>query len=159
MELTTDERQKVLTAYNDGDQKLKSKFAEIFGMQLFIYPSEDIRKRFEAACKNQGKDPNILLHSGPQLDIEQIVANAYTMLRILAKEKRGTYEPNWTDGKSKYTPWPRYEPGVGFVVGDTDYGLTYTYTLFGSRLCFPTWEMAVEFGQENIELYRITHSN
>jgi hypothetical protein len=85
---------------------------------------------------------------------ERAVLAAYSRLRAKAKEKRGSWIPDYTDNNQrKYYTWFDYKGGVGFVVYDTSYGDTRTLTAVGSRLSFPTSEMAIEFANENLEDY------
>lgn len=153
---------KLIQEYQHGDEKTKEALIRIAGPEIFRGNeiSDVIRKKFEEACKYQGLDPDEVLHTGDNLNVEQQVSNAYTMLRILAKSKRDGWEPDWNDSSQyKYYPWFDYEAGVGFVVDGTRYADAYSGTGVGSRLCFPNREMAIEFAKENIELYRIILSN
>lgn len=93
-------------------------------------------------------------------EIEQKVVAAYSRLRAAAKEKRGSWKPDFTNSSQyKYYPWFKYIDGVGFVVGVTGTFWAFTRTDVGSRLCFPTSEMAIEFAKENSEDYNTILSN
>ena len=93
-------------------------------------------------------------------EIEQKVVAAYSRLRAKAKEKRGSWTPDFTNSnQSKYFPWFKFKVGVGFVVDGTHTTWTGTGTDVGSRLCFPTSEMAIEFAKENSEDYNTILSN
>ena len=87
---------------------------------------------------------------------ETAVAKAHLELREKAKVKRGGWVPDFNDtNQLKY--WPEFDMRSGFAYTDTGYAYSDSYTVVGSRLCFPTEEMAKEFALENIELYRIVY--
>lgn len=93
-------------------------------------------------------------------EVEKKVLAAYSRLRKKAKEKRGDWEPDFSNrNQSKYYPWLEYKQGSGFGFSHPGYGYVCTATVVGSRLCFPTSEMAIEFGKENLEDYNIIFSN
>ena len=93
-------------------------------------------------------------------EVEKKVIAAYSRLRAKAKEKRGSWTPDFTNSnQAKYFPWFKYKDGVGFVVAGTDSYWAYASTDVGSRLCFPTSEMAIEFAKENSEDYNTILSN
>lgn len=84
---------------------------------------------------------------------------AYAELCRRAKAARGEWQPDWSNGdQKKWYPWFEYTPS-GFVVTVTIYYYHFTNASVGSRLCFPTREMAKAFAEENLELYRIILSN
>lgn len=84
---------------------------------------------------------------------------AYSELCRRAKAARGEWQPNWSNSdQKKWYPWFEYTPS-GFVVHDTFFNYSYTDTRVGSRLCFPTQEMARAFADENLDLHRIILSN
>src|SRR6185369_12442616 len=111
-------------------------------------------KTFEDACKALGIIPeNVLPYKDAQTDDEHVL-NAYAKLRTIAKALRGDWQPDYTDwNQYKYYPWFEYKSGVGFSYGD--FVNAYTYSSVGSRLCFPTWEMAKYFGQQFIDIHQI----
>lgn len=84
---------------------------------------------------------------------------AYSELCRRAKAASGEWQPDWNNpDEKKWYPWFEYTPS-GFVVNAASYSYGYTNTAVGSRLCFPTREMAKAFAEENLELYRIILSN
>jgi hypothetical protein len=90
---------------------------------------------------------------------EQAVLAAYSRLRKKAKEKRGDWTPDWSDdNQRKCYPWLKFEKGSGFGFSLTHYYYVRTGTTVGSRICFPTSEMAMEFAKENLEDYNIIFS-
>ncbi len=94
-------------------------------------------------------------------EVEQAVLMAYHRLRRNAKEKRGEWTPDFNNSsQKKYYPFPRFD-GSGFVVVDADCGWTLAHSdaVVGSRLCFPTAEMALEFFDENKEDYNFIFKN
>lgn len=153
------EKDKAINAYREGDTKIKELLTNLFGVNVFQIISQETINRFEAACKQQGIKPHDLLHCDTDLCLEGQVANTYTMLRILAKAKRGYWTPDWNDdNQKKWYPWFEYKSS-GFVVAGTGYRYASTATHVGSRLCFPNSEMAKSFAEENLELYKIILEN
>lgn len=156
------ENSKLLDAFRKGSKQLKASLIELFGPELFIPKATDRIKTFEDACVDQKLDPKkVLPYIGTKLTIEQQVINTYAMLRIIAKSLRGNWNPDWTNSnENKWYPWFQYKrASSGFVVVDTDYVCAHALTYVGSRLCFPTSELAKYFGEQFIELHRIILSN
>lgn len=152
------EKDKLVKAYNNGDSKVKTVLTDIFGAETFTLIPSDIIERFEKACREQKLSSCQILHSG-DLCMEQQVANAYTMLRVLAISKRGKWTPNYSNSnQKKWYLWFKWETG-SFVVFGAGYYCTRTITFVGSRLCFPDEATALEFAEENLYLYNIILSN
>ncbi|WP_317899445.1 hypothetical protein [Aurantibacillus circumpalustris] len=83
---------------------------------------------------------------------------AYMKLKIIAQALNDGWKPNWNNWDEwKYYPWFRMgddggSPGVGF--SDNDYGLVYSNSTVGSRLCFKSSELAEYAGKQFEELYK-----
>lgn len=116
-------------------------------------------KTYEAACKALKHNPNDLpvVSMLPEKHQKSIIA--YAKLIIAAQAFRKGWEPNWNDDNQvKYFPWfevkadDKNTGGTGFSVVICDYW--YTGADVGSRLCFPTSKMAIEFGETFQELYK-----
>ena len=108
---------------------------------------------FEEACVAQGLDAkNVLPYSTPE-NADQENTNAFVMLKIIAKALRGEWEPDWND--SDQEKWfPYFEANdAGFGFSRTDYGRWHTRTCVGSRLCFPSSELAEYAGKQFIDIY------
>ncbi|KAB2918723.1 MAG: hypothetical protein F9K23_00885 [Bacteroidetes bacterium] len=79
---------------------------------------------------------------------------AYEKLKIVAKALNEGWTPDWTNSKErKYTVvLYNYQPGgVGFVDSGCDYWNSVTYC--GSRLCYPSAEIAMYAGKQFRDLY------
>ena len=111
-------------------------------------------KTFEDACKAlKLNPPSVLPYKKPEGNDEEVL-NAYAKLRIIAKALRGKWQPDWNNSSQwKYYPWFRHQPGVGFSCYGYVYG--YSASFVGSRLCFPTREMAEYFGTQFIDIHQI----
>ena len=114
-------------------------------------------KTFEDACRELQINPGEKLILQNQVsvlanDLKSILA--YAKLIIIARALNEGWVPDWSDSNQyKYYPWLEYKSGVGFSYGD--FVNAYTYSSVGSRLCFPTWEMAKYFGQQFIDIHQI----
>lgn len=126
-----------VNAYNNGSNAIKKVLCDIFGRETF--------------------EPFVF----DEIDeVEKKVLAAYSRLRKKAKEKRGDWEPDFSNSnQKKYFPWLEYKQGSGFGFSDADCIYDYSGTHVGSRLCFPTSDMAMEFAKENLEDYNIIFSN
>lgn len=106
-------------------------------------------KTWEDACKVRNIDPTKL----PDLSMIPVNLQKYIMaqykLAVITEaintDKNGkVWQPNWSDGSSKYSPWfevdadEEHPAGVGFSNARYDYRGTRTGV--GSRLCFDTSE-------------------
>ncbi|HUM50460.1 MAG TPA: hypothetical protein PK431_01550 [Chitinophagales bacterium] len=154
------EESKAVTAYKNGDQTVKKLLDDLFGDKTFKPVMERI-KSFEDALAEVGGNANqniLLSYNG--VDNEVLVPQAYYKLRIIAKALQEGWQPDWTNSnEAKWSVWFKYKSGVGFVVFVAYYVNAITGTFCGSRLCFPTSEMARYFGEQFLELHRIVLEN
>lgn len=88
-----------------------------------------------------------------------IGAQTFLRLSIIATALRGEWKPDWSNHNQKkwYPYFEHTKSGVGF--SGTDYDYWNSITSVGSRLCFPTAELAEYFGKEFISDHRILLSN
>ncbi|MBA4852040.1 hypothetical protein [Emticicia sp. BO119] len=116
-------------------------------------------KTFEAAAISLGKDPNIL----PQVEgIDEGHAKALTAVYKLfiiseAAWKAEDKKIDWNDfGQYKYYPWFDMENSSGSPSGFSFnvFGYDFAYSSVGSRLVFPSREIARYVGQTHLELYK-----
>ena len=127
-------------------------------------------KTVEQAFAFLGKDINAL----PDVSMideksRQAILSHYKLIVIaeaLNKEANGgeTWTPDWDNmDQRKYYPWfeiSKEDKGSGFGFSITGYRYGFSsHAYVGSRLCFPTSEMAMEFAKENLEDYNIIFSN
>ena len=126
-------KENALQAYNKASKETEEALRNMFGSETFE-PFD-----FNALDEN-----------------EKAVLAAYSRLRKKAKEKRGDWTPDYTNSSQrKWHVWFDYKVGVGFVVVGAISGFAVAVALVGSRLCFPTEQMALDFAKENIVDYRI----
>ena len=146
---------KAIEAYQLATPDQRLVLESIFGREAFAPSWQEDLKR---ACKDLGATEDNalpLVHSA--FDHKEVeVINAYAALRILAKWVRGDWEPDWNDVRQgKYCPW--FDLRADFSLGEYVCGVT-TSTV-GSRLCFPTKQMALDFATKYIDLYKIILTN
>jgi hypothetical protein len=113
-------------------------------------------KSFEDACKKVKVDPSKLPDvSMIPLPFRKAIINCYK-LYIIYKAINDGWVPDWSNmSQWKYYPWFRMNSsGSGFDFSFSLYGCDYSLTCVGSRLCFPTSELAEYFGKQFIEIHR-----
>ena len=144
--------------YKDAGKDGKAKLEKLFSKEILERdPTKSFYeiKTLEDACIITGDNPMTILHKNPNED--QIVANAYTTLRIIAKALRGDWKPDYgNSSQPKWYCWFRWDKsGAGFVFDCSHTYYDPTNTFSGSRLCFPTEEMANYFGTQFLALHKV----
>jgi len=116
-------------------------------------------KTWEDVCATLGIDPVASLTWAEQLPAEDKAAQvAFFKLTKLSKAAYGDKQPNWQDS-DEYKYWPYFNmdddtDASGFGFSGTDCDGWNTFTSVGSRLCYPTREMAKHAGMQFIDWYR-----
>lgn len=113
----------------------------------------DHLKTWEDACQLKGIDPiDSLPFEEPKNDLEEAVNGNFKMY-IIAELLCGDWVPNWSDtNEYKYYPYFKWSgSGFGFSYSSADYWGTGTHV--GSRLVFPTEELAEYAGTQFINIY------
>lgn len=153
------EKSNALNAYQNGDTKEKGLLERLFGKNTFLSPIERI-KTFEDACVELGITTEIPFEfDDEQNSFFDEVVTRYK-LSVIAKALQEGWKPDWKNSnEAKWYVWFKYKAVVGFVVYDAYYGRTDSHSTVGSRLCFPTSELAKYFGEQFIELHRIVLEN
>jgi len=119
-------------------------------------------KSFESAAKFLGINPTELPEVSQLPEEHQKSVIAFYMLTIIsmASWKQEGKEINWSDwNQYKYYPWFDMSPekkSVGSSSGFScnDYDFDRTYSRVGSRLVYPTSEIATYVGKTHVQLYR-----
>lgn len=151
--LTVD-RVKAVEAYQLATPDQQRVLERIFGREAF-QPlwQEDLQKACDDLGINAGDAfPGIHSKFDPK---EAEVLNAYAALRILAKWVRGNWQPDWNDIGEKYHPLFDMSNGVEFYYSYYNR----SHSGIGGGLCFPTGEMAEDFGRKYLDLYKIILTN
>jgi hypothetical protein len=83
---------------------------------------------------------------------------AFYKLTKLSEASYGPKQPDWTN-TNEYKYWPYFDMDdendpSGFGFSHSDFGNRGTATAVGSRLCYPTREMAEYAGTQFIDWYR-----
>ncbi len=118
-------------------------------------PVLDRLHSFEDACRIKGVLPNdILRFPAPKNEWEE-AKNAEDMLDLIVEVAVEDWEPNWEDGNEP-KHYPVFKMGAGFVFSNTNYYYTIANAGLGSRLYFPTAEMAATIGKRFSHLYKLT---
>jgi len=119
--------------------------------------SEPITRRvisFEAACAEcpiSKEMEEIVNYSGA--DRERIFTRDIAQRNHIAKVLKEGWEADYDNSnQEKWYPWFR-KTASGFVFACASYDWAHSHTDTGSRLCFPTEELAAFFGTQFIELH------
>ncbi|GHE35088.1 hypothetical protein [Sphingobacterium griseoflavum] len=108
-------------------------------------------KTFEDACDSQGIDPKAFAEARKSLSADTY---AYEQLKVISKALNGGEHMDYTDEDVyKYYPWFN---SVGSSAGFSfdDFGCDASASFVGSRLVYPTREIAKYVGQTHIDIYR-----
>lgn len=106
---------------------------------------------FETAAVSQNIDPNILpVVTGLPESIGKALIAAYKIM-VLSQTAWNGVTIDWDSYEQrKYYPWFDMEGGFSC----DDYGCDDAYSRVGSRLCYPTREIAEYVGKTHIYLYK-----
>lgn len=108
---------------------------------------EDAYAEADEATK---KEFDVQIH--PNLS-DHIVARL--KLILIASVLRGKWEPDFENrSQQKWYPWFEYSAGSGFGFSYSSYNFGHSCTHVGSRLCFPTEELATYFGKQFVEIHK-----
>lgn len=149
------DKSRVVKVYNESDNSTKQFLETLFGKREFV-PITKLVTSYETACSLLGISTELPFEFDDEYNpfYEEFVARY--KLSVIARALQEGWQPDWTKrDEKKWYVWFKYKAGVGFVVDDTAYGNTLADTSVGSRLCFPTSELARYFGEQFIELHRI----
>jgi hypothetical protein len=106
-------------------------------------------KTFEDACRELSIDPTAAEFStGPADEI------ALRKVKVIVRALNEGWTPDWNNGRErKWTPW-FYLDTPGFRFYDSFYGIAFSISTGGSRLCFKSEELASYAGRQFLDLYR-----
>ncbi|MFA6087439.1 hypothetical protein [Mucilaginibacter sp.] len=106
---------------------------------------------FEAAAVSQNIDPNVLPGiTGLPEGMSKAIIAAYKLF-VINQAAWACVVIDWDNYEQrKYYPWFDLQSGFSFDVCD----YAYSYSNVGSRLCYPTREIAEYVGKTHIELYK-----
>ena len=113
---------------------------------------------FEAAAEFLGKDTfSVLSVLGALHEPEGKPLIALYKLSILSEAswKHEGIELNWKNrNQEKYYGWFDFSSGSASGFSYDDFGYVISFSLVGSRLVFPTWQIAKYVGTTHLDLYR-----
>ncbi len=100
-------------------------------------------------------ESEFLPYANPETDLQKGV-NAAAKLFLLAEVLNEGWKPDWNDNNQrKYYPWFDMEDSAGAGSGFShDYYYVFSFSDFGSRLVFKTWELAKFAAEQFLEVYR-----
>lgn len=125
-------RENAIEAFENGTPKQRALLENLFGKSVFIKDIKQRVKTYTDACEVLSIDPNSI----PEHD----------RILIIRKALVEGWSPNWSDSNQyKYYPWMKFS-GSGFSFGGFAGDLTLTFV--GSRLCYPTRELAEYAGKQ-----------
>jgi hypothetical protein len=143
------EKSDAVKIFKTAPEYFKQVLISTFGATTFNGKIIDRIKSFEDACDEAGLDPGDLFTASDTPD-----EIAYKKLKLIAQVLREGWEPNWNDSKEyKWFPWFKWSSGSGFAFSGSLCSCANTLTGVGSRLCFPSEELANYFGKQFIEIH------
>lgn len=143
LELTIEQARNV---YKDSPESLKKILEENFGKENLALKITDRIKTFEDACRINGVNPcSILPYQNPK-NADEVSINAYAKLVQINKALRENWQADYDNhNQRKYYPWmTKTGSGLLFV----DYLFDFSYSGVGSRLSYPTQEIAEYAGRQ-----------
>lgn len=154
METISLNKEKIITLYNEGNDKTKEMLIMEFGKEIFSSTKAWI-ELWDKFCKDN-KIKVILPHANPETP-EEKWDNSCVMLRYIIKIRRGNWVPDLNDKDQK-----RWFP----VFEMTPTGLVFSYTLFecwlslsfatiGAPLCYPTSKLVKDTVNEFLPIYEV----
>lgn len=149
------DKSRVVKVYNESDNSTKQFLETLFGKREFV-PITKLVTSYETACSQLGISTELPFEFADESNpfYEEFVARY--KLSVIARALQEGWQPDWTKrDEKKWYVWFEYKASVGYVVDGTGYESHHTHADVGSRLCFPTSELARYFGEQFIELHRI----
>jgi hypothetical protein len=132
--------------------EFKSTLEDTFGKEFFSGKITDRIKTYEDACTELGETPlneKELRNLGFTTDEIN-----YRKLKTVIKALNEGWVPDWTNtNQQKWAPYLRLSSGA-FVFYDTYYLYSNAIAGYGSRLCFPSDELATYAGKQFEEIYK-----
>jgi hypothetical protein len=148
------EKSKALRLFRNASEELKAILIDAFGKECFSGKITDRIKTFEDAYR----EADVMTQLEYTREYHKSLSTdtvAYLKRKLIAKVLRGDWEPDWTDSNQrKWWPYFVWLAGSGFDFSDSTYDGDFSDTAVGSRLCFPTEELANYFGRQFIDLHR-----
>jgi hypothetical protein len=132
--------------------EFKSTLEDTFGKAFFTGKITDRIKTYEDACVELGVEP---------LDEKKLRSFGFTddeinyrKLKTVTKALNEVWVPDWTNSnQAKWYPYFRFSSGA-FVFSGTNYDRSYATAGYGSRLCFPSDELATYAGKQFTDTYK-----
>ena len=137
--------------YATASPEFKQMLETTFGKEFFSMEITDRIKTYEDACAELGVDTiSEIDFSTSELTLDEI---NYRKLKMIIKALVGDWKADWSNtSQQKWQPYFRLSGGV-FVFDSTDCRFSSAFAGYGSRLCFPTSELAEYAGKQFIEIY------
>lgn len=147
------EKANALKAYNKADKTLKEVLETLFGKENLSQKVTDRIKTFEDALAvvKVSENLRILLDYNGQ-DKQMISSQAHAKISIIAEALNEGWKPDFSNSnETKYYPWLKFTPGVGF--SSYDFVSAYSSSHVGSRLCFKTSDLAKYAAEQFQSIY------
>jgi hypothetical protein len=154
------EKKNAIAAFRKADECGKQIFRALFGEKIF---SEKITDRVKTLQDALGVEPpssemmQLINYSGtdPEMIFQSNVAKRNHVAKVL---KEGVILDFDNGKQEKWYCWFE-KTRAGFVFSGTNTYYDRTFANVGSRLCFPTREIAIHFGSNFTELHNLVLSH
>jgi len=129
-------KENALKAYKKANKEGKALLTDLIGENVLNQKITERVKTFNDACDVLGINTSSVFQGNEWPD-----DIAYKKLKVIVKALNEGWNPDFSNkNESKYYPWFKFTPGVGFSYDDFRY--VHTLTVVGSRLCYKTAELA-----------------
>lgn len=109
---------------------------------------------FEQCCAEVNIDPAVTPDVSGILEEFRLANIAHYKLMVIAKALNGDWKPDWNNrDQLKWWPW-FYMDSPGFRFDGSNYARSLSNATCGSRLCFPSEELASYAGRHFLEEYK-----
>jgi hypothetical protein len=140
--------------YPTASPEFKQMLLDSFGEKFFEQKITDRVKTFEDACEVLDLEPDDVLHSAHSPFLEDHISSikAYCKLIVIAAALNQGWSPDWLNENQQ--KWYPYFNMSGFGFSCADFGLWYSTSGVGSRLCFKSRTLALYAGKQFADLYK-----
>lgn len=145
------EESEARSMWQSATPEFKKLLETTFGKEFFSGKITDRIKTYEDACAELEETPQLEV-TLKELGLTTDEIN-YRKLKTIIKALVCDWKADWSDSdQQKWQPYFRLSGGV-FVFLSTRYGCSDADAGYGSRLCFPTRELAEYAGKQFTEIY------
>ncbi len=155
METLQIEKTNALKAYKEADKPTKKLLANLFGEKNLYEKITDRVNSIIDACEVLGIDPTSIRPYAKPYNNRQVAINAMEEMYVIAEALQEDWVADYSNkNQKKWYVWLIWDDSLSaFRFRVADYGCSIAHAGSGSRLSFPTKELAEHFGKIAISQY------